>query len=142
MGSTVIHTDLEMFLVTWLRAKLAARFEPVCASVMVSNVEPGSTWPSKLVVVRDDGGDDTSAVTDERSIGVRVYAGSMSDPTDAIQLAHIVRSLLWQCPAVEPGNPVAAVTRLSSPIAVHDNQHAPACRYITGDLVVVGTEFI
>jgi hypothetical protein len=132
-----------LFLTGWFRTRLAARPEPECAGVVVDNKhpEPKEVWPEKLLVVRYDGGTPTSAVTDEATIGLTVYAGSKSYPQPAVNLARIVRAMLQQVPAVEPGNPVAAVITSNGPIAIPDDGPL-ACRYITADLSVAGTAFV
>jgi hypothetical protein len=135
----VAHDDLEMFLVNWYRAALADRPEEVCRDVEVGNSEPlpGAPFPKRLLVVRVDGGSDTSILTAERDVGLSVLAGTKEDPQDANGLARIVHALRTQIPAVAPGNPVAAVLRSSGPYPVPETQPR-ARRYIPLTLAVVG----
>ena len=136
----VIHSDLELHLTTWYRAALSARSEPVCAGVVVSNREPAGTpkdpFPKRLVVIRDDGGPDTSLLTATRSVGISVFAGTQENPADAIQLALIVHALRNQIPSTDPSNPVAALLGSNGPYPVSDAQPI-ARRYLTLSLAVV-----
>ncbi len=124
----VVDSDLELFLTTWYRAALAARPEPVCAGVEVDNKEPSTgTFPARLLVIRDDGGPATSAVTGERSVGFTVLAGSKLAPKDANDLIRIVLALVVQIPAPDvpgqsPRNPVSAVLERNGPFSVVEEQ--------------------
>ncbi len=139
MGSVVLHTDLEMFLVGWFRAKLAARPEEYCQNVVVDRVEPSPprAFPERLLVVRSDGGTRMSVVSDEASVGLSVLAGTKLLPKDAVDLAKMVRALCEMLPAVEPGNPVAALVNATGPVAVDEAQDRSR-QYITLDLAVAG----
>ena len=79
--TAIIHADLELWLMGWLRAQLAARTEPVCQDVKVDNKEPlpGSTWPKRLVIVRDDGSTEDELNVDTAALGINVYAGTKVD---------------------------------------------------------------
>jgi hypothetical protein len=136
----VVHADLELFLTGWFRTALAARPEPVCQGVTVTNREPGptETFPNRLLVIRDDGGADTSVLTAERDVGLSILAGTKENPKDANDLARIVHALRSQIPAVAPDNPVSAVLSSRGPFAVTESQ-PKARRYITLTLAVVGT---
>ena len=139
----MIFDDLELFLADWFRAALEARPEPVCAGVTVRQVEPGpnETWPARLLVVRFDGSTRSGVVTDEASVGLTVFAGTLANPKDANDLARIVRAVFHTIPVTDPGNPVAAVLGSNGPIAVPDAGPL-ARRYITGELAIVGSAFI
>lgn len=138
--TAIIHDDLELWLTGWLRTQLVARTEPVCRNVKVDNKEPlpGNEWPARLVVVRDDGSSEVELHVDSASIGVTVYAGTKVLPKDANDLARIVRALIRDCARAEPGNPVAAVTASAGPFKV-DDERPEACRYLTFELAVVGS---
>lgn len=137
----VAHADLELFLVGWYRTALAAlaATHPVCAGVRVVNREPTEgPFPAKLLVIRDDGGPDTSLLTGTRSVGLSVLAGTKENPKDAVDLALIVHALRNQIPAVAPGNPVAAVLESNGPVPVPEAQPRSR-RYLTLTLSVVAT---
>lgn len=134
--------DIELFLTGWLRRELAARTtDPICQGVKVSNrePEPPATFPPKLVVIRYDGGPDTSLVSSEASIGVSVLAGTKDSPQEANDLARRVKAILKDCAAVEPGNPVSAVLASNGPYPVPEDQ-PKARRYMTFTLALVGQE--
>jgi hypothetical protein len=136
----VLYDDLELFLTSWYRAALAARPEPVCANVTVLRVEPAadaSTWPKKLLIIRDDGATDTSFVTAEASIGFTVLAGSKQNPKDAKDLARIVHALMPLIPSGDPANPIAALLSRVTPTLVPESQpHARA--YIPATFAIAG----
>lgn len=132
----VVHGDLEAFLVSWYRSRILARPEPVCAGVQVDRVEFGPL-PSKLIVVRDDGGPETSFLTGERSVGVSILAGSKANPKDAKDLANIAYTLRSQIASTDPANPVSALLDSTSPVMVPEAQER-ARVYFTLTLAVAG----
>jgi len=136
----VIQADLELFLTQWYRTALAARPEAVCRDVEVVNREPGpgEDFPERLLVIRDDGGPDTSVISAERDVGLSVLAGTKENPKDANDLARIVHALRTQIPAVAAGNPVAAVLASNGPFPVAESQPR-ARRYITVRFAIAGT---
>ncbi|MBD8477568.1 hypothetical protein [Microbacterium sp. CFBP 8794] len=134
----VIHADLELFLTRWYRAALAARPEDVCRGVEVDNREPGGEqFPERLLVIRNDGGPETSLLTGRRNVGLSVLAGDPENPQDAADLAEIVYALRTQIPSTDPDNPVAAVLGSLGPYRVPEFQPR-ARRYMTFSLSVVG----
>jgi hypothetical protein len=135
----VIQADIELFLTQWYRTALAARSETVCEDVVVTNREPGPNdpFPAKLLVIRDDGGPDTSIISAERNVGLSILAGTKENPQDANDLSRIVHALRNQIPAVAAGNPVAAVIASNGPFPVAESQPR-ARRYITLTLAVAG----
>lgn len=132
----VVHDDLELFLTSWYRARILSRPEPVCAGVVVNRVEP-TTLPAKLIVIRDDGGPETSFLTGERSIGVSILAGTKANPKDAKDLANIAYALRSQIPSTDPANPVSALVDSTAPVMVPEAQER-ARVYFTLTLAVAG----
>ena len=135
----VVNSDLELFLTAWYRAALsgsdaaavAARLgaEPgLLANVAVDNKEPAEPpFPDKLLVIRDDGGPETSAVTGERSVGLSVLAGTKLAPKRASDLIRVVLALTVLLPAPDvpgqsPRNPISAVLERNGPFAVDEAQ--------------------
>lgn len=134
----VIDSDLELFLTGWYRtalagaeaALLAARIgasSALLTGVEVDNKEPSSgSFPAKLLVIRDDGGPYTSAVTGERSVGLTVLAGSKLAPKDANDLIRIVLGLVVMIPSPNAGetprNPVSALLERNGPFPVVEEQ--------------------
>ncbi|MFF8187733.1 hypothetical protein ACF044_10795 [Microbacterium sp. NPDC016588] len=137
---TVIHTDLELFLTRWYRARLSQRPEPVCRDVQVDTWEswkPGGPYPRRLLLIRDDSGPTTSILTADRTVGLSVLAGSPENPKDAVDLAAIVHALRTEIPSTDPDNPVSAVRGAFGPHSVTETQPR-ARRYMTFTLSVVG----
>lgn len=132
----VIYDDVEGFLVSWYRSRILARPEPACAGVVVNRVEP-STLPAKLIVIRDDGGPETSFLTGERSVGVSVLAGTKENPKDAKDLANIAYALRSQIASTDPANPVSALLDSTAPVMVPEAQER-ARVYFTLTLAVAG----
>jgi hypothetical protein len=144
--TAVLQADIGAFLIAFIRREirrpemLAAY--PVLDGFEVSNVEPdedASTFPEKLIVVRDDGTTPTEIVTGESSVGVSVLMGSPQLTGDSSLAARVVHSIVRDCARVEPGNPVAAVGDSNGPYLVPEDQ--PRARwYSTHDLLTVATE--
>jgi hypothetical protein len=117
---SVIQGDLVGYVITKYRELLHARPEPDCLAAVVRDREPspGDEWPDVLVVVRDDGGPDTSFLTGERSVGITCLLGTKENPTPAMDLARIVHALRVELPGVGPDVPVSAVLESFGPILV------------------------
>lgn len=130
----VVHDDLELFLTSWYRAAIAARSEPVCQGVTVNRTEQDKP---KQIVIRDDGGPETSLLTGERSVGVSILAGTKANPKDAKDLANIAYALRSQIASPDPMNPVAAVIDSTAPVMVPEAQER-ARVYFTLTLAVAG----
>ncbi|GAA3947870.1 hypothetical protein [Microbacterium soli] len=132
----VAYDDLELFLCSWYRSRILTRPEPVCTGVQVDRVE-FEPLPEKLIVIRDDGGPETSVLTGERSVGVSVLAGTRENPYPAKELARIAYALRSQIPSTDPGNPVSAVLDSTAPVMVPEAQER-ARVYFTLTLAVAG----
>lgn len=133
-----IFDDLETFFIGWFEVALAARPEPECAGVEVVRTEPtgdASTWPARVLVIRDDGTTAEDIFTGSASMGFTVLAGTRENPHAAKTLARIVYALLPQVPSGDPANPVAAVTSRTGPFLVPEAQ-ARARVYSTATLAV------
>lgn len=132
----VVHDDLELFLTSWYRPRMLARPESVCAGLLVNRVE-SEPLPKKLMVIRDDGGPETSILTGERSVGITLLAGTKSNPKDAKALANIAYALRSQIASPDPSNPVAALIDSTAPVMVPEPQER-ARVYFTLTLAVAG----
>lgn len=69
--------------------------------------------------------------------GVRVFAGSRADPTEAQEVAAAVEAWLWTAARPGRGCPVAAVTDSNGPNLVVD-EHETAVLYGTVEMVIAG----
>lgn len=148
MASTVIHSDLELFLAHHIKSRLdaiangpAGHHQALAADVYVGNRHP-PTRRTKAVLVRDDGGPTTGLTTKQASAGITVLAGDdETDGQEATDLALLVAAIVAGCPGADPGNPVAAVLTMAGPFKVPDESGQPR-RYFTANLVVTGEAFI
>lgn len=147
MGERVIFSDLEKFLTGHIRAELAALPGQPYQGGWISNQfyspDPDipRSPPSYQIVVRDDGGPDTSIITQEPAVGVTVLMGDDgSQGQEASDLALVVKMIVRDCARSEPGNPVAAVRAATGPYKVADPTGVPR-RYMTFELAVTGRPF-
>lgn len=135
----VVNSDLELFLTSWYRtalqgseaAAVAARIGAqagLLSGVEVDNKETAEPpFPEKLLVIRDDGGPETSPVTGERSVGLSVLAGTKLAPKPANDLIRVVLALTVLLPAPDvpgqsPRNPISAVLERNGPFPVDEAQ--------------------
>jgi hypothetical protein len=132
----VVMDDLELYLASWFRARLAARTEPFLQGFQVARSEPPlQSLPPRLLVVRDDGTTHDELLTGEASIGLTVLAGTKENPKDAKDAARFVLALAKQLPA--PLTPVTRFLGATGPYLV--DEAAPKARvYSTLSLAVVG----
>ena len=139
MADRVIFTDLELFLAGFIRAELAVRG---VTGGFISNEFSPSDLPRPLfqVVVRDDGGPRSGAVTKSPTAGVTVLGSESYDKADTAALASLVFAITEGCARVEPGNPVAAVVSSAGPFRVPDDS-GHSRRYMTFGLSIVGEPF-
>lgn len=126
----VLFPDVEAHLITYLRAALVARTEPVTANVWVGNLLPKSV-PQRAVLVRDDGGPTLGDVRAVARVGVNVWAPSEADVSD---LANLVSALVG---ASADGTPVVRA-QTTRPYSVTDDAGRPR-HYFTAELIVRGT---
>lgn len=132
MQPLVVFPDVEMWAIGWLRAALAARSEPYAAGVYVSNAVP-STRRDRMVTFRRDGGPRLDVVREVARLGVNVWGGTEQE---AIDLARLVRALMWSAP---DGQPVCKVIDLSGPSPIADESGQPR-RFFTLELTMRGAE--
>lgn len=135
----VVNSDLELFLTGWYRTALQGSEAAAAAArlgaasgllddVEVDNKEPAEPpFPQKLLVIRDDGGPETSPVTGERSVGLSVLVGTKLAAKPANDLIRIVLALTVMLPAPDspaqsPRNPISAVLERNGPFAVDEAQ--------------------
>lgn len=131
----VLSPNVPLFLTGFVRGELAKRPEPFCKDVFVSNkFAPATPVRVRQVVIRNDGGPDTSVITSEPSIGVTILAATEAD---ADNLTAMVKAIVRDSPGVEPGNPIAAVTQSFGPYEVPEESTSHR-RYMTFTFAVVG----
>lgn len=132
----VLPPNVPLYLTGFVRRELGKRPEAFCKDVFVSNkFAPATPVRSRQVVIRDDGGPDTSVITSEPSVGVTVLAASEAD---ADNLAGMVKAIIRDSPGIEPGNPIAAVVQSFGPYEVPEESTSHR-RYMTFTFSAVGS---
>lgn len=131
---TVIFPDIEKILVAGLKAALDDRSEPVAANVYVATKKPApdyTPYPSKIVVIRADGGLQLDDVRKNERIGVNVWC---TDYGTANELSYLVAALMKTL----TGESVKFVNMVLSPVRV-DEASKEEHRYLTFELIVKGS---
>lgn len=134
----ILPPDMELWLTGYLRAALEADGE----DVEVDAKEPDelvTPLERPLVIVRDDSGSRTEAITFDRQVGISVLAGTRTDDREARRLARLAYAIATDLDiALAAGSPVAAVTGANGPYGVADDQDVSR-RYFTVSYSVVGS---
>lgn len=128
---TVIFPDIEKVLVAGLKAALLARSEPIAANVHVATKKPApdfSPYPTKIVVIRADGGPQIDDVRKTERIGINVWCDTYSN---ANELSYLVAALMKTL----TGEHVKFVNMVLSPIRI-DEDSTEEHRYLTFELIV------
>lgn len=131
----VIFPDVEKVLVASLTAALAARSEAVAQNVKVATIKPAadvSPYPSKIVVIRGDGGPSLDHVRKMERIGLTIWADTYAD---ASSLARLVEAII---PSLT-GSAIKLATVQLSPVRVAEDG-PQECRYMTVEVITKGTD--
>lgn len=131
----VIFPDVEKVLVEAISTALAARTEPVAEDVHVSTIKPApdfTPYPSKMVVVRGDGGPQLDWVRKLERVGITIWADTYAEASD---LARLLEALLKEM----TGDEIKLVTIVLSPVRVAEESPAE-CRYLTIEVTTKGIE--
>lgn len=140
MTPRVLPPDLEVWLVSYVRATITAEGHDVEVDAKEPD-ELSTPLEVPLIVVRDDSGSKSSAVSFSRQVGISVLAGTRQNDRVARELARLVYAIVTDSEiALAPGSPIAAVnlSDCNGPYAV-DDDHDVARRYLTAGYDVVGT---
>lgn len=132
---TVIFPDIEKVLVAGLKSALAGRDEPVAQNVYVATKKPApdyTPYPSKMVVVRADGGPQLDDVRKTERIGINIWCDNYAD---ANELSYLVAALMKTL----TGDSVKFVNMVLSPIRI-DEASTEEHRYSTFELIVKASE--
>lgn len=136
----IIPAPVDEWLVPHLRRLLSE--EGIDAQVDV--VEPptlDAPLARPLVVVRMDGGAQSSPLTFSCQVGISVLAGPRQDDALARRVASLVYAVATDMEiAFAPGSPITAVDygACTTPVGVSDDQDV-ARRYMTVSYLVVGS---
>lgn len=126
----VIFPDVEKVLVADIKTKLTARSESYTNGVTVATIKPApdvSPYPSKIVVIRSDGGPELDHVRKLERVSVSVYANTYAD---ASNLARMVQALF----RTTTGEDIKQVTAVLSPVRV-DEEGPQQARYMTFEII-------
>lgn len=127
--------DTELFLSSLLRTELKG-----IQNLQVDNKVPTDyrgEYP--IIVLRDDGGEQTSLLTYDRSIGVTLYWSKPQNIKPVRDLARKVYAILTDDNLADMDGPIAAINRdgCNGPYTVPDEQRA-ATQYLTVEYSTVG----
>jgi hypothetical protein len=134
MMTAVIFPDIEVALVRDITAALAEQDSELAQSVRVATIKPAADekpYPSKIVVIRGDGGPQLDHVRKLERVGVTIWADTYQD---ASQLARLVEALVKQLTGTE----IKLVDVILSPVRI-DEAGPQECRYMTLEVITKGT---
>lgn len=132
---TVIFPDLEKELVAGLTSALAARSESYAQGVKVCTIKPAPDvvpYPSRIVVIRGDGGPALDHVRKMERAGLTIWADTYED---ASNLARLVEALVKNL----VGEKIKNVNVALSPVRVAE-EGPQECRYLTVEFITKGTD--
>lgn len=121
--------DPELWLCGHIRTRLAD------SAVLVTNEWPEPLPPGRLVIVRYDGGTQTSYVTEESQYGFTVVGKLTDSEQEVVNLARLVRRFVVNCWGV--AGPFANCSTSSGPARVVLEQRR--ARYFTASLTAVAS---
>lgn len=130
----VIFPDVEKVLVAAIKAELLTRAEPYAQSVRVATIKPAADvkpYPSRIVVIRSDGGPKIDWVRKLERIGITVWADTYSDASDLARLIEALSVTLT-------GDKIKLSRVVLSPTRVNEAGPQEA-RYMTLELIVKGS---
>lgn len=131
----VVWPDVEALLISAAKPLFAARTEPYAAGAFISNQMPKKAdgTPSRkdrMVIIRDDSGNQLDGVRDLVRIGVQFWGPTREDAKD---LAELGRALFNSLAGTGPIKKIRCTLR---PVFVEDAQ---PFYYATFELVVKGS---
>ena len=134
MMPAVIFPDVEKVLVAAVKAELETRTESYAQDVHVSTIKPAADitpYPSRIIVIRGDGGPKLDWVRKSERVGITIWANSYSDASD---LARLIEALS----VTMTGEFIKLTQVILSPVRV-DEAGPQECRYMTLELITKGS---
>jgi hypothetical protein len=131
----VIFPDVEKVLVAALKAELNSRSEPIAANVTVATIKPTpqqKPYPTKIIVVRSDGGTHLDHVRRMERLGLSIFADTYAE---ASELARLVEALVRMLTSDE----IKLIDVVLSPIRI-DEASLQEHRYMTLQIITKGTD--
>lgn len=130
---TVIFPDPEKVVIAGLRTLLEGSSQPVAANTYIATKKPPSDllpYPTKMVVVRSDGGAELDKVRLQVRMGFNVYATTYAD---ANALATLVSAYIQDL----PGGDIKAARVSLSPTRVDEDSQEER-RFLTAEIIIKG----
>jgi hypothetical protein len=130
---SVIFHDVEKTIVNGLTSLLESRTEPIAADVFVATKKPSASlvpYPSKMVIIRSDGGPKADYVRQILRIGVNVWAETYAE---ANELSYLVDALGEEL----RGEVIKMVSTTLAPTRVPEDSEEEH-RYLTWEVVTKG----
>ena len=130
----VVWPDVEALLITAAKPLFAARTEPYAAGVFISNQMPKKVDGTpdrkpRMVIIRDDSGNQLDVVRDLVRVGIQFWGPSRVDAKD---LAELGRALFNSLAGTGPIKRIKCTLR---PVFVEDAQ---PMYYATFELIIKG----
>ena len=129
----LVFPELEPLLITLTKQAFAARTEPYAADVWVSNAMPKTatgepTRRERMVIIRDDSGNQLDMVRESARIGVQFWGRTREEAADLAQLGRGILNDL-------SGGPIKLIRTAMRPTFIEDDQ---PMFYGTFELIVRG----
>lgn len=131
----VIFPDIEKVLVAAIKSELLTRTEPYAQNVTVATKKPApdvSPYPSRIIVIRSDGGPKVDWVRKIERVGISIWANNYAD---ASNLARLIEALS----VTLTGEEIKLSRVVLSPTRV-DEAGPQEARYMTLELIVKGSD--
>jgi hypothetical protein len=135
MNPAVIFPDVEKVLVQAIKIALQNRPETFAQNVYVATKKPApdkKPYPSRVVTIRSDGGQEIDWVRKLERVGVSVWCNTYSD---ASELARLLESLF----RTMTGEHIKLTRVVLSPVRVDEASEQEA-RYMTLEVIIKGTD--
>lgn len=131
----VIFPDVEKVLVAAIKSELSARTESYAQNVTVATKKPASDvtpYPSRIIVIRSDGGPKVDWVRKIERIGITIWANTYADASNLARLIEALSVTLTN-DGIKLSSVVLSPTRI-------DEAGPQECRYMTLELIVKGSD--
>lgn len=130
----VIFPDVEKVLVAAIKSELANRNEPYAQNVVVATKKPAPDvipYPSRMVVIRGDGGPELDHVRKLERVGVSIFCNTYADASD---LSRLLEALF----RTMTGEQIKLVSVVLSPVRL-DEASPQEGRYMTLEITTKAT---
>lgn len=131
---TIVFPDLEAVLVVRVKQLFVGRTEPFVSDLWIANAMPKTptgepTRKDRMIIIRDDSGNQLDVVRDSARIGVQFWGSTREEASDLAQLGRALMNGM-------AGGPIKKVRNVLRPVFVED---AHPMFYGTFELIVKGS---